>query len=331
LVEAARVDMMTKFGRVRTRNRALWVVKQCPKVNTAFARLQIAKADLNTAITTMSAREGEKSSGAESWVREDGEMPAASPTYEISQYVLQRNVARKKARESQTPVSYETPSGRLDTTSEPTSDASGTPWMEAEQATAIQSSELGGSEHRQNDVPSTSVTGDILHPLEVGQYRLSVAQEFENTSYRPEDERSCELVAQLSDYPQRLNPYSELYELEGSVATCAPHPPPSNPEFALPYPQFESFATSFLGLSEALRSDAEPGNAQTEVEVTAADHRQSTLTTLNGPRESLQAMELVARRDRHGSSTALDGAPSAAQHRQLHPPSLDWYRASLPE
>src|SRR5271156_6549766 len=36
LVEAARVDMMTKFGRVSSWNRALWVVREGPQVGTSL-------------------------------------------------------------------------------------------------------------------------------------------------------------------------------------------------------------------------------------------------------------------------------------------------------
>jgi hypothetical protein len=60
LVEAARVDMMTRFGRVSAWNRALWVVREGPQVGTSLARLNVAIIALNAAVSVMCLREGDR-------------------------------------------------------------------------------------------------------------------------------------------------------------------------------------------------------------------------------------------------------------------------------
>lgn len=58
LVEPARVDMQTKFGKIGLVNRALFVFRDSPKVATNLARLTLTSQSLNTALTMLSSREG---------------------------------------------------------------------------------------------------------------------------------------------------------------------------------------------------------------------------------------------------------------------------------
>ena len=57
LTERARVDMVTRYGKVGTRSRILWVVRDSKKVQTALMRLAIANACLKTAIDEASPQQ----------------------------------------------------------------------------------------------------------------------------------------------------------------------------------------------------------------------------------------------------------------------------------
>jgi hypothetical protein len=69
---------MTKFGRIRTWNRALWVIKDGPQVSTSFARLNVALPALNTVMAVISLREGGKSTD-EGHLSERGNADLISP------------------------------------------------------------------------------------------------------------------------------------------------------------------------------------------------------------------------------------------------------------
>ena len=58
LIEPARVDMQTKFGRVGFVNRGLFVFRDSPKVGTNLSRLNLASQSLNTAMNILCMREG---------------------------------------------------------------------------------------------------------------------------------------------------------------------------------------------------------------------------------------------------------------------------------
>jgi len=63
LIEPARVDMQTKFGRVGFVNRGLFVFRDSPKVGTNLSRLNLAGQSLNTAMNILCTREGRAITG----------------------------------------------------------------------------------------------------------------------------------------------------------------------------------------------------------------------------------------------------------------------------
>jgi hypothetical protein len=103
LVEAARVDMMTKFGQVSAWNRALWVVREGPQVGTSLARLNVAIIALNTAVSVMSLREGDRNDYEQHFTskgREDAGFP--SPNHKTSDFMQLREKRRKRSSRSGT-------------------------------------------------------------------------------------------------------------------------------------------------------------------------------------------------------------------------------------
>jgi hypothetical protein len=58
LIEPARVDMQTKFGKVGFRNKVAFVLRDSPRVVTNLSRLSIANQSLNTAMGILSNRGG---------------------------------------------------------------------------------------------------------------------------------------------------------------------------------------------------------------------------------------------------------------------------------
>ena len=103
LVEAARVDMMTKFGQVSAWNRALWVVREGPQVGTSLARLNVAIIALNTAVSVMSLREGDRNTYEQHFTskgRGDGDFP--SPDTKTSDFMQLREKRRKRSSRSGT-------------------------------------------------------------------------------------------------------------------------------------------------------------------------------------------------------------------------------------
>jgi hypothetical protein len=98
LVEAARVDMMTKFGQVGAWNRALWVVREGPQVGTSLARLNVAIIALNTAVSVMSLREGDRTAYEQHFTskgRGDADFP--SPNQKRSDFMQLREERRKRS------------------------------------------------------------------------------------------------------------------------------------------------------------------------------------------------------------------------------------------
>jgi hypothetical protein len=103
LVEAARVDMMTKFGQVSAWNRALWVVREGPQVGTSLARLNVAIIALNTAVSVMSLREGDRNTYEQHFTskgRGDADFP--SPNTKTSDFMQLRERRRKRSPRSGT-------------------------------------------------------------------------------------------------------------------------------------------------------------------------------------------------------------------------------------
>lgn len=58
LIEPARVDMQTKFGKVGFLNRSLFIFRDSPKVQTNLARLTLASSSLDQALGVLCSREG---------------------------------------------------------------------------------------------------------------------------------------------------------------------------------------------------------------------------------------------------------------------------------
>lgn len=107
LVEAARVDMMTRFGQVGTWKRALWVVRAGPKVDTTLARLNVAAIALSAAVAFMSARDGGKPWSSMEDNNNAGVgagMASPPPTYETSEFINSRRMKRRRDWSTQSQV-----------------------------------------------------------------------------------------------------------------------------------------------------------------------------------------------------------------------------------
>jgi hypothetical protein len=104
LVEAPRVDMMTKFGQVKAWNRTLWVVRDAAQVNTSLARVSVAMTALNRVITVMCLREGDKNANElHSHSRPSNAPSDPPPTYNTSEFLHQHRILRNSIyRESRT-------------------------------------------------------------------------------------------------------------------------------------------------------------------------------------------------------------------------------------
>ena len=95
LVEAARVDMMTNFGRIGARNRTLWIVRDSAQVGTSLARINVAMIALNAMITMMDLRDGDKNADEQQFhFRAGGVPPTPPPTYKTSEYLHQSRILR---------------------------------------------------------------------------------------------------------------------------------------------------------------------------------------------------------------------------------------------
>ena len=236
LVEPARVDMETKFGRVGTWKRAVWVVKQSPKVDTTLARLNAAIISLNAAVITMSTREGEKSTGAIAGAKEGGDTPSSPPDYATSQYLHQRRMTRRNARGSRTATRSSTPmETRRDETLPTTANARLGRW-DIEQATMTNSSTLERQVNAERAIPTALVPAHTSHRPEAEEQREPPALPNFPTSYRRDNQQNQEFTAIPIDNPQHLNPFAGIHELEGSFMGQATQPRLSIPEHPLPYP-----------------------------------------------------------------------------------------------
>jgi hypothetical protein len=85
LVEPARVDMQTKFGKIGLVNRALFVFRDSPKVATNLARLTLTGQSLNTALTMLSSREGALSKATRAG--QDSDPSPLEPTIRIQEAI----------------------------------------------------------------------------------------------------------------------------------------------------------------------------------------------------------------------------------------------------
>lgn len=98
LIEPARVDMQTKFGRIGLLNRGLFVFRDSPKVATNLARLNLASQSLNAAMNILCTREGHTSihsPNMEPLTRKDHGLSIrdtlkAPPPYEESEFLNRR-------------------------------------------------------------------------------------------------------------------------------------------------------------------------------------------------------------------------------------------------
>lgn len=98
LIEPARVDMQTKFGRIGLFNRGLFVFRDSPKVATNLARLNLASQSLNAAMNILCTREGHarvSSPSTDNSARKDrglsiGDALKSPPTYEESEFLTRR-------------------------------------------------------------------------------------------------------------------------------------------------------------------------------------------------------------------------------------------------
>jgi hypothetical protein len=103
LVEAARVDMMTRFGRVGTWNRALWVVREGPQVGTSLARLNVAIIALNGVVSVMSLREGDRNVYEQHFASKGrGDAGFPSPNQKRSDFMELREKRRKRSSRTST-------------------------------------------------------------------------------------------------------------------------------------------------------------------------------------------------------------------------------------
>lgn len=110
LVEPARVDMQTRFGKIGLLKRALFVFRDSPKVATNLARLTLTSQSLNTALGVLSSREGFRARVAQT--RDSTNLPPSDrsttaqpdakepPSYEESEYLSRKRVSRAKPTHS---------------------------------------------------------------------------------------------------------------------------------------------------------------------------------------------------------------------------------------
>ncbi|KAH0359585.1 hypothetical protein KCU65_g9879, partial [Aureobasidium melanogenum] len=104
LVEPARVDMQTKFGKIGFANRALFVFRDSPKVATNLARLTLTSQSLNTALTMLSSREDahikatrvcqDSGSSSSEPIIQIQEATKPPPTYQESEYLNRKRLSR---------------------------------------------------------------------------------------------------------------------------------------------------------------------------------------------------------------------------------------------
>jgi hypothetical protein len=66
LIEPARVDMRTKFGKVGFKNKLAFVLRDSPRVSTNLSRLSIANQSLSTSMSILSSREGVRETAPDS-------------------------------------------------------------------------------------------------------------------------------------------------------------------------------------------------------------------------------------------------------------------------
>ena len=106
LAERARSDMDVSGGKVKVNTRLLFVLHDSPNIHISLTRLSIANQNLNSALMTLSNREGHSTSflpvvagGTSSPPLPQGELKPP-PTYEESQFLSEgrrRNVQRRKS------------------------------------------------------------------------------------------------------------------------------------------------------------------------------------------------------------------------------------------
>jgi hypothetical protein len=106
LVEPARVDMQTRFGKIGLLKRALFVFRDSPKVATNLARLTLTSQSLNTALGLLSSREGLRARTIQAW--DSANLPPSDcsttahidikspPSYEESEYLSRKRMSRAK-------------------------------------------------------------------------------------------------------------------------------------------------------------------------------------------------------------------------------------------
>lgn len=271
LVEPARVDIQTNFGRIGLVNRALFVFRDSPKVATNLTRLTLTSQSLNTALTMLSSREsthpkatracqdsGSSPSGAVIQIQEATKPP---PSYQESEYLNRKRLSRSNPssnslRESLSPrITSGPPPIPLD--SKPTAFRpvlTAFPELPVHQISEPQthgdSSDYSCEPHRRPlevfyrespqsqvlDIPSSSVETHIQEPQSLSGTRLSWVRR--DLPYPDEESQdsTCYEMPDQDQYGYRAVSPSYL-DPSGwrDAATQFPTPP-----LRLPYPILES-------------------------------------------------------------------------------------------
>jgi hypothetical protein len=215
LVEAARVDMMTRFGRIRPWNRALWVVRESPQVGTSLARLNVALPALNTVVAVMSLREGDKSVDEDYPNTRGNAVPTGPPpTYQTSEFMHQRRMRRNRRSGDDT---TETAGLEALGSDQSTERASQVPPYPAHSNPFAGIHELEGSQAYPPPLPRQSTSRDIPACLRAGPTALQLFGPVEDTRRRRSRIAWSHIESDDGgldrDYP-RTSPFGEPRETE---------------------------------------------------------------------------------------------------------------------
>ncbi|KAI4759251.1 hypothetical protein E4T52_10442 [Aureobasidium sp. EXF-3400] len=113
LVEPARVDIQTNFGKIGLVNRALFVFRDSPKVATNLTRLTLTSQSLNTALTMLSSRESTHPKATRA-CQDSGSSPSGTgiqsqeatkppPSYQESEYLNRKRLSRSNPSSNMSP------------------------------------------------------------------------------------------------------------------------------------------------------------------------------------------------------------------------------------
>jgi hypothetical protein len=207
--------MMTKFGRIRPWNRALWVVRDGPQVGTSLARLNVALPALNTVVAVMSLREGGKSTDEGHLSGRGNAGPTSPPpTYQTSEFMHLRRMRRNRRSGDETTVT----AGLEVLGSHPSTErATEAPAYPAHLNPFARIHELEGSQAPPPPLPRQSTSRDIPNCLRAGPTARQLFVPVEDTrrrrsriawSHTESDDGGSD-----RDYP-RTSPFGEPGETE---------------------------------------------------------------------------------------------------------------------